>query len=222
MSGPDRRPTPSTILRALVLTAGMAAAMLLGSFSASLAQSAGSTRAEAIFAGGCFWCLESDFDKVRGVVSTTSGYTGGSKPNPTYQEVSAGGTGHAEAVKVVYDPAKVTFAQLVEIFWRNIDPVTPNAQFCDHGSQYRSAIFYSSAAERAVIEKSRASLEATGRLKAPIVTEVAPASTFYPAEDYHQDFATKSPAKYKFYRWNCGRDQRLRVLWGDEAGFHGS
>jgi peptide-methionine (S)-S-oxide reductase len=222
MSGPALRQIASPILRAVVVVGGLAAAMLLGSFNGSLAQSSSSTRAEVIVAGGCFWCVESDFDKVRGVISTTSGYTAGSKANPTYQEVSAGGTGHTEAVKIVYDPTKVTFAQLVEIFWRNIDPVTPNAQFCDHGTQYRSAIFYSTSAERAVIEKSKAALEATGRLKAPIVTQVAAASTFYPAEDYHQDFATKSPAKYKFYRWNCGRDQRLKALWGDEAGFHGS
>ncbi len=222
MTGSALRLSAGPVLRAIAAIVSLAVAILLGSLSAGLAQSASSPRAEAIFAGGCFWCVESDFDKVHGVLSTTSGYTGGSKANPTYQEVSAGGTGHTESVKVVYDPTKVTFAQLVEIFWRNIDPVTPNAQFCDHGSQYRSAIFYSTAAEREAIEKSKAALEASGRLKAPIVTQVAPASTFYPAEDYHQDYSTKNPVKYKFYRWNCGRDQRLRALWGDEAGFHGS
>jgi len=222
VTGSALRQSASPVVRAIAAVVSLAAAMLLFSLSSGLAQSANSPRAEAIFAGGCFWCVESDFDKVHGVLSTTSGYTGGSKANPTYQEVSAGGTGHTESVKVVYDPTKVTFAQLVEIFWRNIDPVTPNAQFCDHGSQYRSAIFYSTAAEQEAIEKSKAALEASGRLKAPIVTQVAQASTFYPAEDYHQDYSTKNPVKYKFYRWNCGRDQRLRALWGDEAGFHGS
>jgi peptide-methionine (S)-S-oxide reductase len=178
--------------------------------------------ATAIFAGGCFWCVESDFDKVPGVVSTVSGYTGGQTTNPTYEQVSAGGTGHAEAVKVVYDPAKVTYDQLLGVFWRNVDPVTANAQFCDHGNQYRSAIFVGSKEEKSLAEVSRAALQASGRFKKPIVTEIVAASTFYPAEEYHQDYSVKNPLKYKFYRTSCGRDARLRELWGREAGGHGS
>jgi peptide-methionine (S)-S-oxide reductase len=176
----------------------------------------------AIFAGGCFWCVESDFDKVEGVISTTSGYTGGATPNPTYEEVSAGGTGHAEAVKVVYDPAKVSYDKLLRVFWRNVDPITPNAQFCDHGSQYRSAIFYGSDAEKQAAEASKAELETSGRFKKPIVTEIVPAGAFYPAEDYHQDYYLKNPLKYRFYRSTCGRDRRLQELWGNEAGGHSS
>lgn len=177
-------------------------------------------RATAIFAGGCFWCMEPPFDKIDGVVSTTSGYTGGSKENPTYQEVSAGGTGHTEAVKIVYDPTKVTYDKLLNVFWHNIDPVTANAQFCDHGSQYRSAIFYGSPEEKRLAEASREALQKSGRFKKPIVTEVVQASTFYPAEDYHQDYYLKNPVRYKFYRYNCGRDQRLNEVWGEEAGGH--
>jgi peptide-methionine (S)-S-oxide reductase len=178
--------------------------------------------ATAIFAGGCFWCVESDFDKVPGVLSTVSGYTGGQTTNPTYELVSAGGTGHAEAVKVVYDPARVTYDQLLNVFWRNVDPVTANAQFCDHGNQYRSAIFVGSKEEKSLAEVSKAALQASGRLNKPIVTEIVAASTFYPAEEYHQDYYIKNPLKYKFYRTTCGRDARLRELWGNEAGGHGS
>ena len=178
--------------------------------------------AAAIFAGGCFWCVESDFDKVPGVISTVSGYTGGQTTNPTYEQVSAGGTGHAEAVRVVYDPATVTYDELLKVFWRNVDPVTANAQFCDHGSQYRSAIFVGSKEEKSLAEASRAALQASGRFKKPIVTEIVAASAFYPAEEYHQDYYVKNPLKYKFYRTTCGRDARLKELWGDEAGGHGS
>jgi peptide-methionine (S)-S-oxide reductase len=179
-------------------------------------------QAVAIFAGGCFWCMEPAFDKVDGVISTTSGYTGGTKAAPTYEEVSAGGTGHAEAVKVVYDPRKVGYGKLLDVFWRNVDPLTPNAQFCDHGSQYRSAIFYGNEDEKRLAEESKAALEKSGRFKRPIVTEITQATAFYPAEDYHQDYYLKNPLKYKFYRLNCGRDRRLKELWGDEAGGHTS
>jgi peptide-methionine (S)-S-oxide reductase len=151
-----------------------------------------------------------------------SGYTGGQTTNPTYEQVSAGGTGHAEAVRVVYDPATVTYDELLKVFWRNVDPVTANAQFCDHGSQYRSAIFVGSKEEKSLAEASRASLQASGRFKKPIVTEIVAASAFYPAEEYHQDYYVKNPFKYKFYRTTCGRDARLRELWGNEAGGHGS
>jgi len=176
----------------------------------------------ATFAGGCFWCVESDFDKVPGVLSTTSGYIGGRVPDPGYQRVSAGGTGHAEAVQVVYDPAQVSYAQLLHVFWRNIDPLAKDRQFCDSGDQYRSAIFVHGPEQRKLAEASKKELEQSGRFKQPIVTQIAEAGAFYKAEDYHQDYYLKNPTKYKFYRWNCGRDQRLKELWGNEAGGHTS
>lgn len=168
----------------------------------------------AIFASGCFWCTESDFDKVPGVISTTSGYIGGHKKNPTYREVSAGGTGHTEAVQVVYDPAKVSYAQLLEHYWRNVDPTTPNAQFCDRGSQYRSAIFYLSDEQKRLADASKAALEKNKPFKEPIVTEISAATTFYPAEEYHQNYHDRNSVRYNYYRWSCGRDQRLEELWG--------
>lgn len=170
--------------------------------------------AEAIFAGGCFWCTESDFDKLPGVLSTTSGYLGGHLENPTYEQVSAGTTGHTEAVQVRYDPSKTSYAQLLEAFWPTIDPVTANAQFCDKGSQYRSAIFYGNADEQRLAEASKAALDKSARLPAPVVTEILPATTFYPAEDYHQDYHTRNPLRYNYYRNGCGRDDRLQELWG--------
>lgn len=169
---------------------------------------------KATFAGGCFWCMEEALDKVDGVVSTTSGYTGGRQSNPTYEEVSAGGTGHAESVEVLYDPAKVGYAKLLEVFWRNIDPTTPNRQFCDHGNQYRSAIFYHNETQKQLAEESKRALDKSKPFKEPIVTEIAPASAFYPAEEYHQNFYEKNPIRYKFYKYNCGRAQRLQELWG--------
>ena len=172
----------------------------------------------AIFAGGCFWCVEADFDKVPGVLDTLSGYIGGERPDPTYEEVSAGGTGHAEAVRITYDPAQVSYAQLLDLFWRSIDPTTPDRQFCDRGSQYRSAIFYLNEEQRRLAEVSRAALEADKPFPEPIVTEISPADTFYPAEVYHQDYYRKNPIRYRFYRFNCGRDQRLEALWGEESG----
>jgi peptide-methionine (S)-S-oxide reductase len=183
----------------------------VGSVSAQNAE-----RATAIFAGGCFWCTESDFDKVPGVLVTTSGYIGGTVANPSYRDVSAGGTGHAEAVKIEYDPRKVTYQQLVDHYWRTVDPTVKNRQFCDVGTQYRTAIFVANDAERKIAEESRKKAEA--QLKQPIVTEIVQAGPFYPAEDYHQDFYVKNPTKYKFYRWNCGRDQRLEQLWGKSKG----
>lgn len=168
--------------------------------------------AKATFAGGCFWCMEGPFDKLDGVVSTTSGYTGGTKKNPTYEEVSAGSTGHAESVQVVYDPAKVSYEKLLEVFWHNIDPVAKNRQFCDIGTQYRSAIFVHDANQKRLAEASKA--EVQKRFKQPIATEIVQASAFYPAEDYHQDFYKKNPFRYKVYRSGCGRDGRLEELWG--------
>ena len=181
-------------------------------------QTAGGDQAVAVFAGGCFWCVEEAFDKVDGVLSTTSGYIGGTVENPTYKQVSAGGTGHAEAVRVVYDPDKVSYGKLVQTFWLNVDPLTPDAQFCDRGSQYRSAIFYGDETQRQLAEASKKQIEESGRFDRPISTEIVPAGTFYPAEDYHQDYYTKNPTRYKFYKWSCGRAQRLEQLWGDAAG----
>jgi peptide-methionine (S)-S-oxide reductase len=174
--------------------------------------------ATAIFAGGCFWCMEKPFDVIEGVRSTTSGYIGGTLPNPSYEQVSAGRTGHTEAVKIEYDPAKVSYETLLYVFWRNIDPLTPNAQFCDRGSQYRSGIFPLDEAQQKAAESSKAALEAAARFDRPIVTEITPASTFYAAEDYHQDYYRTNPVRYEFYRFNCGRDARLKSLWGEEAG----
>ena len=178
--------------------------------------------ATATFAGGCFWCMEPPFDKLDGVISTTSGYTGGHKKNPTYQEVSAGGTGHAESMQVLYDPAKVSYAKLLDVFWHNVDPLTLNAQFCDHGTQYRTAIFYHNEEQKRLAEASKQELEKSGRFPQPIVTEIVPVSEFYPAEDYHQDYYQKNPIRYKFYRYNCGRDARLEELWGKAEGSESS
>ena len=190
--------------------------------AAALAASAGvpaqGATEKATFAGGCFWCMEPPFDALPGVISTTSGYIGGRTANPTYEQVSSGTTGHAEALQVVYDPAKVTYEKLLEVFWVNIDPTVRDRQFCDAGSQYRTGIFTHSEAQRKAAEASRAALEKSRPFKAPVVTPVEMAGTFYPAEDYHQDYYVKNPVRYKFYRNGCGRDARLRELWGDKAG----
>ena len=177
---------------------------------------AGPGQAVATFAGGCFWCTESDFDHVAGVISTTSGYTGGHVANPTYEQVSAGGTGHAELVQVIYDPSKVSYQQLLTYYWHHVDPTVKDQQFCDHGHQYRTAIFVQNEEERKLAEASKKKVEE--QLKKPIYTEITAAGPFYPAEEYHQDFYLKNPTKYKFYRWNCGRDQRLEALWGKAKG----
>jgi len=169
--------------------------------------------AKAIFAGGCFWCVEADFDKVPGVISTTSGYIGGTVKNPTYQQVSGGTTGHAEAVEVVYDPGKVTYAKLLDTFWRNIDPLAKDKQFCDSGNEYRSAIFYLDDEQKKLAEETKKTVEAKFAPK-QVHTQIVKATEFYKAEDYHQDFYKKNESRYKFYRWNCGRDQRLEQLWG--------
>jgi peptide-methionine (S)-S-oxide reductase len=170
--------------------------------------------AKAIFAGGCFWCMEQPFDVLPGVISTTSGYTGGSKKNPTYEEVSSGGTGHAESVEVVYDPARVSYEKLLDVFWHNIDPTAKNRQFCDAGTQYRSAIFYLDDEQKRLAEASKAALMKNRPFKAEVVTEIVAAGEFWPAEEYHQDFYKKNPLRYKFYRNGCGRDARLAELWG--------
>jgi peptide-methionine (S)-S-oxide reductase len=174
-------------------------------------------QATAIFAGGCFWCMEGPYDQLDGVISTTSGYAGGKAPNPTYELVSAGGTGYAEAVRVVYDPAKVSYDKLLDVYWHNVDPTQVEGQFCDHGHQYRTAIFYANDEQKQIAERSLAELRKTKPFEGKIVTEIVPVTTFYPAEDYHQDYYQKNPLRYKYYRWACGRDQRLTELWGDMA-----
>ena len=174
-------------------------------------------QASATFAGGCFWCMQPPFEHLPGVVSTTVGYTGGNKQKPTYEEVSAGGSGHAESVQVIYDPTKIDYDKLLDVFWHNVDPVTRDAQFCDHGPQYRTAIFYHDETQHRLAEDSKRRLEASHKLPGPVVTEIVAATEFWPAEDYHQRYHEKNPVRYKYYRWNCGRDQRLRELWGEAA-----
>ena len=193
------------------------ASLLLAGALAALGGAAAGTeeRATATFAGGCFWCMQPPFEKLEGVISTTVGYTGGHTKNPTYEEVSAGGTGHAESIEIVYDPQKLTYEKLLDVFWHNVDPLTPEAQFCDHGHQYRTAIFYHDDTQRRLAEESKQRL--AQRFGRPIATEIVAATTFYPAEEYHQRYHEKNPVRYKFYRWNCGRDARLKELWGDEA-----
>ena len=186
-------------------------ALLLTSFSSH----AQPKTAVAYFAGGCFWCIESDFEKLPGVISAVSGYTGGKEPNPTYEQVSAQRTSHIEAVAVTYDTAKLSYAQVLDYFWRHIDPLTANAQFCDHGPQYRSAIFYRNAAEQKAALDSRARYQKL--LGQPIVTEILAAGAYYPAEDYHQDYAKKNPLRYRYYRQSCGRDARVKQVWGKLA-----
>ena len=189
--------------------------MALLAHQARTADSAGDSRREtATLAGGCFWCLEEALDKVDGVLSTTSGYTGGQKASPTYEEVSAGGTGHTESVQVMYDPQKVSYATLLDVFWHNIDPTIPDQQFCDKGHQYRSAIFYHDDNQKRLAEESKQRVDKSKPFKEAIVTEITPASEFYPAEEYHQNFYQKNPIRYKFYKYNCGRAQRLEALWG--------
>ena len=171
--------------------------------------------AVAIFAGGCFWCMEPPFDKLPGVISTTSGYTGGHTKSPTYEQTSAGGTGHAEAMQVRYNPGKVSYEKLLDVFWHNIDPFAVDRQFCDGGNQYRSGIFPANAKQRRLAEASKQTLAA--RFKQPIATEITDATAFYPAEEYHQDYYKKNAVRYKFYRYNCGRDARLEEVWGKQG-----
>src|SRR5258706_7845447 len=190
------------------------AGLVFAGVTAAAETGASPQTAKAIFAGGCFWSVERFFDKVDGVVATVSGYTGGSKKSPTYDEVVTGRTGHMESVQVTYDPKKVGYEKLVETFWRNIDPFTANGQFCDFGSQYQTAIFYNNDAEKRRAEKSKADLQ--GRFKKPVATKIIAAAEFYPAEDYHQDFHIKNPARYEAYRVGCGRDEQLPNIWGGQ------
>jgi peptide-methionine (S)-S-oxide reductase len=169
---------------------------------------------KATFAGGCFWCMEPPFDKLEGVISTTSGYIGGQEENPTYQQVSAGQTGHAEAVQILYDPSKVSYRKLLDVFWMQINPTTPDRQFVDVGSQYRSGIFYHDDEQKRLAMETKKEMEASGRFDGPIVTEITQVGSFWPAEDYHQDYYTRNPLRYKFYRFGSGRDQYLEKVWG--------
>ena len=175
---------------------------------------------KATFAGGCFWCMVPPFEALSGVVSVTSGYTGGHKKDPTYEEVSSGTTGHAESVEIVYDPSKISYSKLLDVFWHNIDPTAKDGQFCDFGEQYRTAIFYHNEEQKKLAEDSKKAIEQSKVLPGPVYTQIVPASVFYKAEEYHQDYYRKNPVRYKFYRWNCGRDQRLKEIWGSEAGMH--
>jgi peptide-methionine (S)-S-oxide reductase len=206
-----RRP----ILSRLTISGLLAGALIVTAHVTAGGEQAGDARyAKATFAGGCFWCMEPPFDELPGVISTTSGYTGGGKKNPTYEEVSAGITGHAEAVEILYDPKKITYAQLLDVFWKNIDPLTANRQFCDSGNQYRSGIFYHDEEQKRLAEASKKALEQSGRFKQPIVTEIVAASPFYRAEDYHQDYYKKNPIRFNYYKYSCGRARRLEELWG--------
>ena len=173
---------------------------------------------KATFAGGCFWCMEAPFDKLPGVLSVTPGYSVGQVKNPTYEQVSAGGTGHAESVQIVFDPSKTSYGKLLDVYWRNIDPTVTDRQFCDVGSQYRSAVFYHGEEQRRAALQSKAALEKNKPFKGPVVTEITAAGEFYPAEEYHQHYYKKNPLRYKFYRNGCGRDRRLKELWGSAAG----
>ena len=199
----------------------LAAAALALAAAATLAEQDSATMAEdgqalATFAGGCFWCMEPPYDKLDGVLATTSGYTGGDKVDPTYEQVLAGDTGHAEAVQITYDPSRVSYEELLKVFWRNVDPLDAGGQFCDRGDQYRTGIFVHDEAQRRLAETSKQALEDGKRFQQPIVTEIVAAGPFYPAEDYHQDYYEKNPIRYNVYRWNCGRDARLEQLWGEQ------
>jgi peptide-methionine (S)-S-oxide reductase len=198
----------------------LAALTMIGTARAADAPSTAATpppeaTATAIFAGGCFWCMEHPFDALDGVLSVTSGYTGGHVPSPTYEQVSSGTTGHAEAVRVVYDPTRIGYDKLLDVYWHNVDPLDAGGQFCDRGNQYRTAIFYTTEQQRELAETSKAALESSGRLPGPIATEIVQAGPFYPAEGYHQHYYKTNPLRYTYYRFACGRDKRLEELWGD-------
>lgn len=207
-------------MKRILAAMGLAAALGLGagpSFAdepTKLAEPPAAGLAVATFAAGCFWCVEPPYDKLAGVVSTTSGYTGGTKAGATYKEIGGGGTGHTEAVRIVYDPAKVKYETLLEVFWRNVDPLDGKGQFCDKGDMYRPAILAHDEEQTRLAEASKAQLAASGRFKQPIAVSVEPAKEFWVAEDYHQDYYKKNPTKYSYYRWGCGRDARLEELWG--------
>lgn len=205
------------IMPALMLTlSGLANAQTSPTAESSPDSSATAETAVATFAGGCFWCMEPPYDKLDGVLATTSGYMGGSVAYPSYEQVTMGTTGHAEVVQVTYDPQQIGYQTLLDVFWRNIDPLDEGGQFCDRGSQYRSAIFYHNAQQQTLAEASRSGLSEDAGLPGPIVTEIVAAGAFYPAEEYHQNYYEKNPVRYNFYRWNCGRQARLEEVWGSD------
>ena len=193
------------------------AAILAASTSSKVLAASDDGLATATFAGGCFWCVESDFDAVPGVVETVSGYTGGTASDPTYKQVTAGGTGHREAVQIRYDPMRVSYERLLYVFWRSVDPTDGGGQFCDRGESYQTAIFAGNEEERRIAEASKDALEQSMVLDAPVVTPIVPGGEFYPAEDYHQDYYTKNPVRYRFYRFSCERDSRVQQVWGRQA-----
>jgi len=210
---------PTVLGITIFLTLAAAAAVATGKDKGmDTMEKATGTMEKATFAGGCFWCMEAPFDTLPGVVSVTAGYVGGTVENPTYEQVSAGRTGHAEAVQIVFDPSKTGYGKLLEIFWHNVDPTVADRQFCDVGSQYRTGIFTHSEEQRLAAEKSKEELAKTKPFQGPIVTEITAAGRFYPAEEYHQHYYKKNPIRYTYYRTSCGRDRRLKQLWGDAAG----
>jgi peptide-methionine (S)-S-oxide reductase len=204
----------STLLAAAVLIAGALAGTAAAQQTAETAPVSDGL-AKATFAGGCFWCMEPPFDELDGVISTTSGYTGGNRRHPAYQQVASGQTTHAEAVEIVYDPSKISYAQLLEVFWMNVDPLTRDRQFCDGGAQYRTAIFFHGDEQARLARDTKQQLDDSGRFDRPVVTQIVEAGEFWAAEDYHQDYYLKNPIRYKFYRYGCGRDKRLDELWGE-------
>jgi len=206
--------TAKRIVQLLCIAAITFGAAGLAAAQAQPSPGAKPATARATFAGGCFWCMEEVYDKVPGVIATVSGYMGGHTKNPTYEQIGTGRTGHAEVVQVEYDPAKVSYAKLLEVFWRNIDPTQKDAQFCDQGSQYRSGVFYHDEEQKRLADASRQALQKNKPFRGEIVTEITPASSFYAAEGYHQDFHQKNPTRYKFYKSGCGREARLQQLWG--------
>ncbi len=203
-------------LATLILTTGLMLISMNAQASDVYKSSARPHFEKATFAGGCFWCMEAEFEGLVGVISVVSGYTGGNKINPTYEEVSSGSTGHAESVEITFDPSKISYAKLLDVFWHNVDPTVKDRQFCDIGNQYRTAIFYHDGEQKRLAEMSRDNLITTGRIKPPVYTEIVPAGVFYRAEEYHQDYYKKNPLRYRFYRYNCGRDKRLKEIWGKE------
>lgn len=203
------------ISRFVAVLGGAVLGMTLAATAAEPAAKGKTATATAIFAGGCFWCMEPPFDALPGVSATTSGYTGGQKVNPSYEQVSAGDTGHVEAVQIAYDPKQISYEKLLEVFWRNVDPLDSGGQFCDRGSTYTTAIFYANEEQKKLAEQSKTAIEK--KLGKTVVTTIRPATTFYAAEDYHQDYYKKNPLRYKYYRYSCGRDQRLEQLWGKKG-----
>jgi peptide-methionine (S)-S-oxide reductase len=214
---------PRILVRVVLVALALAALIVLwlpenGSTQVAPRVVSDAPRETAVFAGGCFWCMEAPFDALKGVESTISGYAGGKETNPTYAQVSSGETGHVEAIQITYDPRVVSYAKLLDVFWKNIDPLDPDGQFCDKGPQYRTAIFYRGDEQKALAEKSLEDVKSAKHFKEPITTRLVEATTFYPAEDYHQNYYKVNPSRYKFYRFACGRDARLEEVWGKSDG----